>query len=86
MCNIKLPHGTTCVPSGCYDMQNSFHTLHTQMVADLHGLLLNEPEKERQYIIVITSALFSNTHYYEMTGPSYPQTFHLYDESSRNST
>ena len=54
MCDIKLPHGITCVPSGCYDMQNSFHTLHMQMVADLHGLLLNEPEKERQYISVLS--------------------------------
>lgn len=85
MCNIKLPHGTTCGPSGCYDMQNSFHTLHTQMVADLHGLLLNGPEKKRQYISVLMTALFNNT-YYEMTGSSYVQTFQLYDESSRHST
>lgn len=54
-CNTKLPHGTTCAPSGCYDMQNSFHTLHKQMVADLHGLLLNGPEKKRQYVSTINN-------------------------------
>jgi hypothetical protein len=41
---MKLPHGTACAPSNCYDMQNSFHTLHMQMAVDLHGLLLNGPE------------------------------------------
>jgi len=29
------------------------------MVADLRGLLLNGPEKKRQYISVLTTALFN---------------------------
>jgi len=46
----------------------------------------NEEEEEEEYISVLTTALFNNTFYYEMTGSSYRQMFHLYDESSRHST
>jgi hypothetical protein len=67
-------------------MQNSFHTLHMQMVADLHGLLLNGPEKKRQYISALMIALYNNKFYCKMTGSMFLQMFHPCDESSRHST